>query len=50
MKDHKMTKRLIDLSHPLEAATPPWPGNPPVEVVTVVDPGRASGRSPRAPG
>jgi kynurenine formamidase len=30
-----MSKRLIDLSHPLEAATPPWPGNPPVEVVTV---------------
>jgi len=30
-----MTKRLIDLSHPLEAATPPWPGNPPVQVVVV---------------
>ena len=30
-----MTRRLIDLSHPLEAATPPWPGNPPVEVVVV---------------
>jgi kynurenine formamidase len=28
--------RLIDLSHPLEPATPPWPGNPPVEV-TVLD-------------
>jgi arylformamidase len=27
-----MAKRLIDLSHPLEAATPPWPGNPPTEV------------------
>ncbi len=24
-------RRLIDLSHPLEPATPPWPGNPPVE-------------------
>lgn len=23
--------RLIDLSHPLEPPTPPWPGNPPVE-------------------
>jgi kynurenine formamidase len=30
-----MTRRLIDLSHPLEAATPPWPGNPPVEVAIV---------------
>ena len=27
-----MTKRFIDLSHPLEVATPPWPGNPPVDV------------------
>jgi kynurenine formamidase len=26
------TTRLIDLSHPLDAATPPWPGNPPVDV------------------
>ena len=24
--------RLIDLSHPLDAATPPWPGNPGVDV------------------
>jgi kynurenine formamidase len=31
-----MHRRLIDLSHPLEAATPPWPGNPPVDV-TVLD-------------
>ena len=30
-----MTKRLIDLSHPLEAATPPWPGNPPVQIVVI---------------
>jgi arylformamidase len=29
------TTRLIDLSHPLERATPPWPGNPPVEVQVV---------------
>jgi len=27
-----MTKRLIDLSHPLDVSTPPWPGNPPVDV------------------
>ncbi len=27
-----MARRLIDLSHPLEAATPPWPGNPPTAV------------------
>jgi kynurenine formamidase len=27
-----MPTRLIDLSHLLEAATPPWPGNPPVEI------------------
>lgn len=27
-----MATRLIDLSHPLEAATPPWPGNPGVDV------------------
>ena len=27
-----MAKRLIDLSQPLEATTPPWPGNAPVEI------------------
>ncbi len=27
-----MPIRLIDLSHPLDAATPPWPGNPGVDV------------------
>ena len=27
-----MKTRLIDLSHPLDAATPPWPGNPPVDI------------------
>ena len=27
--------RIVDLSHPLEPATPPWPGNPPVEVQVV---------------
>jgi kynurenine formamidase len=27
-----MTTRLIDLSHPLDAATLPWPGNPGVDV------------------
>ena len=26
-----MTTRLIDLSHPLDAETPPWPGNPGVD-------------------
>ena len=30
-----MSRRLIDLSHPLEVATPPWPLNPPVEVKIV---------------
>ena len=28
-------RRLIDLSHPLEPATPPWPGNPGVEVQVI---------------
>jgi arylformamidase len=32
MPSPTMKTRLIDLSHPLEPATPPWPGNPPVEV------------------
>jgi kynurenine formamidase len=27
--------RIIDLSHPLASTTPPWPGNPPVEVQVV---------------
>jgi len=27
-----MSSRLIDLSHPLEPGTPPWPGNPSVTV------------------
>jgi kynurenine formamidase len=31
MHNQKTTKRLIDLSHPLEPATPLWPGNPPTE-------------------
>jgi arylformamidase len=31
-----MTKqRLIDLSHPVSEATPPWPGNPPIEITTL---------------
>jgi kynurenine formamidase len=40
-----MKNKLIDLSHPLEPATPPWPGNPPVEVVVVstIPPGRGAG-------
>ena len=51
MKDHKVTKRLIDLSHPLEPATPPWPGNPPVEVHhRLDDPARARPRRPRRSG
>jgi arylformamidase len=35
MHDQNLTRRLIDLSHPLEVATPPWPGNPPVKFVAV---------------
>jgi kynurenine formamidase len=31
MRDQNMSRRLIDLSHPLEPATPLWPGNPPTE-------------------
>ena len=30
-----MTTRLIDLSHPLQPDTPPWPGNPAVEFLVV---------------
>lgn len=28
-----MSQQIIDLSYPLDAATPPFPGNPPVEIV-----------------
>src|SRR6516165_3974577 len=35
MHNQTMNARFIDLSYPLEAATPPWPGNPGVEVVVV---------------
>lgn len=40
-----MTRRMIDLSHPLEPATPPWPGNPPVEfkVLSAIPPERGPG-------
>lgn len=33
-----MATRLIDLSHPLDRTTPPWPGNPgvDVEVITAI--------------
>ena len=43
--------RLIDLSHPLHPATPPWPGNPPVEVsvLNAIPASRGAGRRP-APG
>jgi arylformamidase len=43
--------RLIDLSHPLHPATPPWPGNPPVEVSVLdeIPTSRGAGRRP-APG
>jgi arylformamidase len=27
--------RILDLSHPLDPSTPPWPGNPAVEIVVV---------------
>jgi arylformamidase len=30
-----MKQHLIDLSHPLDPATPPWPGNPPVEFAVI---------------
>jgi arylformamidase len=30
-----LKNQLIDLTHPLEPATPPWPGNPAVEVTVV---------------
>lgn len=26
---------IIDLSHPLDASTPPWPGNPPTSILTL---------------
>jgi arylformamidase len=45
-----MPTRFIDLSHPLDAATPPWPGNPGVDVDVVSaipaewGPGRRGGR------
>jgi arylformamidase len=49
-----MAKRLIDLSHPLEAATPPWPGNPPttVEVLSTIPAERGPGQRgvPGSPG
>ena len=32
MPSRPKSKRLIDLSHPLDLSTPPWPGNPPVEM------------------
>src|SRR5947209_2817210 len=40
-----MATRLIDLSHPLEMATPPWPGNPGVdfEVVAAIPAERGPG-------
>ena len=41
-----MAKRLIDLTHPLEAATPPWPGNPPtaVDVLSAIPAERGPGQ------
>ncbi|MFO0890543.1 MAG: cyclase family protein [Isosphaeraceae bacterium] len=40
--------RLIDLSHPLHQATPPWPGNPPVtvDVLDAIPASRGAGRRP----
>jgi arylformamidase len=37
-----MMSRLIDLSHPLDAETPPWPGNPGVsaEILSAIPPER----------
>lgn len=41
--------RLIDLSHPLEPETPPWPGNPPTEisVLDAIPASRGVGRRPQ---
>lgn len=41
-----MTTRLIDLSHPLDTDTPPWPGNPGVDVdiVSAIPAERRPGR------
>lgn len=30
-----MTQRIIDLSHPIDLSTPPWPGSPAVEVTSL---------------
>ena len=51
MPDRTMKSHLIDLSHPLDPATPPWPGNPPVEVhhVSTIPPARGP-RDRGAPG
>jgi kynurenine formamidase len=40
--------RLIDLSHPLEPSTPPWPGNPPVAVtiLNAIPASRGVGKRP----
>jgi arylformamidase len=49
-----MAKRLIDLSHPLEAATPPWPGNPPtaVDILSTIPAEQGPGQRgvPESPG
>lgn len=44
-----MATKLIDLSHPLDAATPPWPGNPgvDVDVLDAVPAERGPGARPR---
>jgi len=41
-----MTSRIVDLSHPVTVDTPPFPGDPPVEVAAL-DATEASDREPR---
>lgn len=48
-----MPERFVDLSHPLQPATPPWPGNPPmrVQVLDAIDAGQPEGQpTPDCPG
>lgn len=42
-------EKLIDLTHPLHTETPPWPGNPPLEVTVLeaIPASRGVGRRPR---
>ncbi len=44
-----MTTRFIDLSHPLDVTTPPWPGNPGVDVDVLSAIPAGSGTERRGP-